>query len=172
MALRRASLALLVVACGHPQLVGPSPAPPAVAHKDEGPRFPVIPGTGSWLQRTSPHEPVKDVPHVDPTVSLREGPATLDHAQPTLERIVRGCFLEEIPRSLVLFPQGHDESVTMIIETRADGTMSEAMFDPPTISKDLALCLVHELAGQPLHLERTPQHVVLAVGAHVWWSEN
>jgi hypothetical protein len=155
---KRATAAfVLVAACGHPQ------APKALTTAQPPAR------RLSFLERTSPKGVVNDTPHVDAKVTRREGPASLDEGAATLRRIATGCYLDEIRYDIV--PVERDmPRVTLTIDTRADGTMEEALVEPASTPRDVAMCLVHALAAQPLHLENAPRRLVLAVDAHVWWS--
>jgi hypothetical protein len=128
--------------------------------------------TRSWLERTGPRTLVKDVPNVDVTVTRREGPTSIDRALRILTVIATRCYSDDIEGTpLAIFnPEPRDVPMTVTIETRADGTMSEVRFEPENAPLNVAMCLTHALAAQPLHTERVPKRLVLAIDAHVTWS--
>lgn len=122
----------------------------------------------SFLERTGPKHPAKDVSHVEVSVHRIEGPESIILGFATIDRLATECWRDR--ESLVIYPTDHDDSVTLTIDTRADGTMSEVEIDPPTTPKPIALCLLHAMAAQPLHAEPGPQHMVLTIAARVWWT--
>jgi hypothetical protein len=124
--------------------------------------------TASFRERTGPKHPVKDVSHVEVSVRRVEGPESILLGFATIDRMATQCWSDI--ESLVTYPTDHDDTVTLTIDTRADGSMSEVEIDPPTTPKPIAMCLVHAMAAQPLHAEPGPQHVVLAIAARVWWT--
>lgn len=148
-----------VVGCAHGH---PTNAPVVVV------RAPVAPKAMSFRERTGPRHPVKDVSHVEVSVHRVEGPESLILGFAAIDRLATECWRER--ESLVIYPIDHDDSVTVTIDTRADGSMAEVELDPPTTPKPIAMCLVHAMAAQPLHTEPGPRHVVLTIAARVWWT--
>jgi len=130
-------------------------------------RAPVT-AAASFRERTGPKHPVKDVTHVEVSVRRLEGPESIVLGFAAIDRLATECWRDR--ESLVIFPTDHDDAVTLTIDTRADGTMSDVEIDPPTTPKPIAMCLVHAMAAQPLHAEPGPQHMVLAIAARVWWT--
>ena len=124
--------------------------------------------TASFRERTGPKQPVKDVSHVEVSVRRVEGPESIVLGFAAIDRLAEACWRDR--EELVIYPTDHDDTVTMTIETRADGTMAEVELDPPTTPKPIAMCLVHALAAQPLHAEPGPRHMVLTIAARVWWT--
>lgn len=124
--------------------------------------------TASFRERTGPKHPAKDVTHVEVSVRRVEGPESIVLGLAAIDRLAEACWRDR--EELVLFPTDHDDTVTLTIDTRADGSMAEVELDPPTTPKTIAMCLVHAMAAQPLHAEPGPQHVVLTIAARVWWT--
>lgn len=172
MRLRVGSCLVLVVALGGCTSRSPArtaaQAPPPRSTSEHG----AVAPKKSFLERTGPRLLVKDVPHVDTTVTRREGPASLEAALRVITVIATHCYTDDIQNTpLIIFhPEPMDVPITMTIDTRVDGTMSEVSFAPDNAPVEVAMCLAHALAAQPLHTERGPKHVVLAFNAHVWWS--
>ncbi len=124
--------------------------------------------TLSFRERTGPRHPVKDVSHVEVSVRRLEGPESIILGLATIDRLATACWRDE--EELVIYPTDHEATVTLTIDTRSDGTMEEVELEPATTPKTIAMCLLHALAAQPLHVERGPQHLVLTIDARVWWT--
>ena len=139
----------------------------APAHPHEVPVSPPV--RASFLERTRPYPPPKDVPHVDVTVRRREGPDALEWSLPAIRDVANACYLDDVATSL-RFEDYDDTPFVMSIDTRDDGTMSDVEMDPRPESKSLVMCLIKRLAAQPLQLEHVPTHIVLSFTAHIWWS--
>lgn len=122
----------------------------------------------SFRERTRPHHAVKDVSHVEVDVHRVEGPESIVLGFGAIDRLATTCWSEQ--ESLVIYPTDYDTSVTLKIDTRADGTMEGVEIEPVTTPKPIAMCLIHALAAQPLHVENGPQHLVLVINARVWWT--
>ncbi len=152
----RLSLACVcVLGCAHA-----TTQPALIAHRVAPPL--------SFLDRARPHHPVKDVTHVEVSVERREGPESIILGFATIDRLATACYREE--ESLVIFPTDYETSVTMTIDTRSDRTMEDVLVEPVTTPKNIAMCLIHALAAQPLHAEPGPRHLVLTLSARVWWT--
>jgi hypothetical protein len=126
----------------------------------------------SWLERTSPHTVARTVPHVSAEATRVEGPLTTDVA--IAESVTAGCYLEaNVGDEAPLFTVDYDTPpLTLIMDTRDDGTMAEMTLEPETTSHVLAMCLAYGLAGRPLHVERVPKRVVLTLVAHIRWASR
>jgi hypothetical protein len=146
-----------VLGCAH---AAPPPPPVTIVERHTV--------TASFAERVRPRHPVKDVTHVDVSVHRREGPESMVLGLATIGRLATACYREE--ESLILFPTDYDASVTLTIDTRPDGTMEEILLEPPSTPKTVAMCLIHALAAQPLHVEHGPQHMVLTIDTRVWWT--
>jgi hypothetical protein len=124
--------------------------------------------SASFRERTGPHHVVRDVANVEVNVHRLEGPESIILGFATIDRLAAACWRDE--EALVIYPTNYGESVTLVIDTRPDGSMAEIELEPPTTKKTIAMCLIHALAAQPLHAEPGPQHLVLRLDARVWWT--
>ena len=103
----------------------------------------------TFLEKTSP---ASEPPKVYITLTPTEAPMSLERR--TVEAAARACFDDDARRA--------DGDVTMTLETRADGTLSNGSVDGT--SAEVSSCLVERLVNVPLHQEGKPEHIVIVLG--------
>jgi len=133
--------------------VSEEPLPPIPEDKQDQP-------TPNWRASTVPKE--AHPMHARAMVRRIEGPDSLDDKLDVITGFATRCYA---PFEL-LAPRADFGPALMTIDTRADGTIKEATFEPSSVSSLVAACLTSHLAPVPLHADKKPTHVVLEL--RIW----
>jgi hypothetical protein len=147
----RFALLGFLVACAHPS--------PPVAHAPTAVVAEVVAEAEAGLDDAAQHK----LPDYKPMPeSAREAYITLTTDAPgsferkAIESVAHDCLLAQYtPKSSV--------EITMTLDTRADGTLTDASYDGANMA--LGTCLTEGIAKVRLHAEGKREHVVVVVNA-------